>query len=87
LEDEKLKILRAEEEEWRLKSKALWIKGGDCNTRFFHNFANQRRVQNAIWDIQDEGGSFVNSQQELSTVAASFFGRIFKDPRSTRIED
>ena len=36
-------LLTREEELQRLKSRAIWIKGGDNNTIFFHNFANLRR--------------------------------------------
>ena len=37
--DLNIKILnatRGEEEEWRMKSRKLWLKGGDNNTDYFH---------------------------------------------------
>ena len=43
LQKKKLKILEQEESFWRLKSRAIWIKEVDKNTKFFHNFANDWR--------------------------------------------
>lgn len=31
-------ILLDQEEQWRLKSGAVWLKSGDENSKFFHNF-------------------------------------------------
>ena len=32
-----------EEDSWRQKAKALWLKEGDQNTKFFHRLANTHR--------------------------------------------
>ena len=37
LETSLQKILRQEEEGWRLRSRILWLKGGDQNTKLFQN--------------------------------------------------
>lgn len=69
-----------------MKSRALWIKCGDNNTRFFHNYVNHRRIYNAIWDIPDSNGAVVNTQRELSFEASKYFKSIFTDPGVTRID-
>jgi hypothetical protein len=56
LEEECNKILQAEEELWRQQSRAIWIKSGEQNTKFFHQFASHRRNHKYIWEIQDENG-------------------------------
>ena len=43
LETSLQKILRQEEEGWRLRSRILWLKGGDHNTKFFQNQCRDRK--------------------------------------------
>ncbi|OMO58928.1 reverse transcriptase [Corchorus capsularis] len=49
--------LSAQEETlWRQRSKALWLRDGDKNTRFFHNVASFRHRRNEISGLQDSLG-------------------------------
>lgn len=48
LEKQRSKILLDKEEEWRQKSRAVWLLAGDENTKFFHNYAKGRRTMNTI---------------------------------------
>jgi len=57
LEKRKQLILLKEEITWRLKSRAIWLKEGDRNTRFFHKYTNARREKNSIRSIKDEKGN------------------------------
>jgi hypothetical protein len=61
LEERRNAWLRKDEQEWRLKSHALWLQVGDNNTKFFHHFSNHRRNLNTIWEIKNEEGVKVNS--------------------------
>eukprot|EP00253_Pinus_taeda_P008500 PITA_08500 len=57
LENQRNNILKGRDESTRLRSRAIWLKAGDENSRFFHNFAKGRRVANTIWNIPlPEGG-------------------------------
>jgi hypothetical protein len=64
LENTRLKWLKVEEQEWRQKSRAVWIKDGDNNTQFFHQFTNYRRNHNSIWEIKNGNGESVSSFKE-----------------------
>jgi hypothetical protein len=60
LKQDKENILAVEENSWRLKSRAIWLRSSDKNTKFFHKFATMRRTQNMIWDIEDEVGIYTH---------------------------
>eukprot|EP00253_Pinus_taeda_P022096 PITA_22096 len=73
LEKRKHILLLREEASWRLKSRALWLKEGDRNTKFFHNFANARRRKNSIWKIEDGNGGFLYSQNDIAELVPEIF--------------
>jgi len=73
LDKEKQKILKEEEVTWRLKSRALWLREGDRNTKYFHKVANARRNINTIWLIKDDEGDSIHSQEGISAEAVKFF--------------
>ena len=49
------RTLFQEEVSWRQKSRALWLKEGDQNTKFFHSLANSHRQNNAVAAMMVEG--------------------------------
>uniref|UniRef100_A0A2N9G078 Reverse transcriptase domain-containing protein n=1 Tax=Fagus sylvatica TaxID=28930 RepID=A0A2N9G078_FAGSY len=50
---EKMALL--EEISWRQKSRAIWLKEGDKNTKFFHRLANSHRRYNSISSLLING--------------------------------
>jgi hypothetical protein len=48
LETEHNQILLLEEEHWRQKSCAVWLKCGDRNNKYFHKYASTKRNQKHI---------------------------------------
>eukprot|EP00253_Pinus_taeda_P021761 PITA_21761 len=79
LEKSQNQILLAKEEEWRLKSRAIWLKPGDENTSFFHNYAKGRKSANTIWSLKDEAGRVVKTFTDLSGLGQRHFQRLFSD--------
>ena len=54
-------LLAKEEDLLRLKRRAIWIKEGDNNTKFFRIFSTHRRNLNTISTIKDMNGVMVSS--------------------------
>lgn len=71
-------ILKEREESWRLRSRATWLTEGDNNTKFYHKFANGRKAINTIWELKDNRGQTVSSQQNLARLATEHFRGIYK---------
>jgi len=49
------KTLLFEEISWRQKSRALWLKEGDKNTKFFHRLANSHLKFNQVDSLSING--------------------------------
>jgi hypothetical protein len=71
-------ILKAEEELWRQRSRAIWIHSGNQNTKFFHQFSSYRRNQKHVWEIKDDTGQTHSGQVELKAEAVNYFKNFFK---------
>ena len=57
-----------EEISWRQKSRILFVKEGDNNTRFFHRVANSHRRTNHIWAIEVDGVLYEDEEEVRSKV-------------------
>lgn len=63
LQEEINLLLDKEATMWRQRSKILWLRDGDKNTKFFHSKASQRRRRNYITRLHDVGGNWCTHQQ------------------------
>lgn len=66
LENQKANILRLREESQRLRSRSIWLKFGDENSKFFQNYAKGRKVTNTIWNLPLPEGGLADSFNKLS---------------------
>ena len=51
-------LLDSEEIIWQQRSKVQWMGLGDCNTKYFHSKASERKKKNTINKIMDENGNW-----------------------------
>eukprot|EP00253_Pinus_taeda_P008693 PITA_08693 len=87
LEKKKQNLLKIEEISWKLKSRITWMKEGDKNTEFFHRFASKRRAVNSIWQIKNEEGDFLFSQEGIANEAVSYFKKAHKREAKREFND
>ena len=70
-----------EEISWRQKSKALFIKEGDNNSRFFHRLANSHRQTNQIRGVEVEG-VFYEDDREVQAQVVEFYRNLYQELES-----
>jgi hypothetical protein len=72
-----------EEISWRQKSRALWLKEGDKNTKFFHRLANSNRRYNSISSLSINGVMSTDSDA-ISECITNFYSHLFEEEESDR---
>jgi hypothetical protein len=73
LEKNKRDLLQAREEEWRQKSRALWLHNSDENKKFFQAYAKGRKMSNTIWGIKNQSGRLLSSFEDMDRLVYSHF--------------
>ena len=63
---------------WNQKSRELWVKEGDRNTRYFHLSTIIRRRRNCISEIKLDDGSWINSREEIQNYFIDNFEALYQ---------
>lgn len=63
---------------WRQRSKQLWLREGDRNSKFFHQTGKSRRKLNQIRTLQNNNGEDVGWDDGLQEVMISYFDSLFQ---------
>jgi len=87
LEGRRNTLLAEKEETWRLKSRAIWLKCGDENTKFFHAYARGRKASNTIWNLKDEEGITHYNFEDKARCGVSHFQNLFRAPQQANIAE
>ena len=74
IELEKAALL--EEISWRQKSRVLYLKEGDFNTRFFHRMANSNRKNNCIENLMIDG-ALSSNQDRIADHIEHFYMNLY----------
>ena len=61
-----------EETSWRQKSREIWLKEGDRNTKFFHRVANSHKRNNALNRIKINGYWFTEEREIKQGMVEAF---------------
>lgn len=72
-----------EEVDWRQRSRALWLKEGDSNTKFFHRTANAHKRYNHIDQIAAEGVT-LKDPADIKRDIVSFYQKLYAESEEWR---
>lgn len=72
-----LKTLDQQCNYWRQRAKIFWLKGGDINSRFFHNSVKNRRRNNRIIKLKDSTGKWLTNKDDLGALMLNYFENLF----------
>lgn len=72
-----INLLNKQNQFWKQRAKMFWYKGGDNNTKFFHNAVKQRKRNNTIQRLKDDAGNWITQGPELNALVRDYFINIF----------
>ncbi|XP_020696163.1 uncharacterized protein LOC110109436 [Dendrobium catenatum] len=58
---------------WKQRAKVRWMEEGDCNSSFFHAFANAQRSNNSIHHIKMVEGVVLEDEAVIQETFSDFF--------------
>ena len=87
LESEINLLLDMEAQMWRQRSRILWMKDGDRNTKFFHSKASQRRRRNYITKLYDSTSRWCTRESQVNDTILGFYRELFTSANPENLAD
>jgi len=76
-------LAKNEESKWRQKSRVLWLKQGDNNTKFFQRMANAHRQYNTIDRLMVRGVEIVEPG-DIKVAMIKFYKKLYSESEKWR---
>eukprot|EP00253_Pinus_taeda_P028466 PITA_28466 len=75
---------KQEETLWKQKSRVLWLKEGEQNTKNFHRSAIDYRNANKILELKNDEGGILRNHNDISVLLSNHFSNIAQEPNVNR---
>ena len=62
---------------WAQRSRLLWARQGDKNSKYFHCCATKRHRKNLIEDLRVEEDSWKTNQEDITKILISYYQDLF----------
>lgn len=62
---------------WKQKSRVMWLRAGDRNTKYFHSVSRTRRTRCTLSAIQDDNGVIHRGHKNIAMVATNYFNNLY----------
>ena len=80
-------LLDDEEVWWRQRRRTQWLGEGDCNTKYFHHRASERRKKNTINGLWNENGLWCSDKESIAATAIAYFEEIYTTTHPVNVNE
>lgn len=85
-EKQHAELLKTQETMWRQQSRAVWLRDGDKNNKFFHIKASQRNKVNEIKKLKDDACVWWKGAENVERVLINYFSDLFSSSNPSNVE-